>query len=65
MLEIIKNQYKEIGFDEKSSDAQLTIYKRVDLLYWACTLGQNDCVRNSVTQFQNWKSSPDPDNNNP
>lgn len=65
MLGIIKRQYQEIGFHEKTSDPQLTIYKRVDLLYWACTLGQHDCIWNSVTQFQNWRSLPDPDNNNP
>lgn len=65
MLDIIKRQYQEIGFHEKPSDVQITIYKRVALLYWACALGQHDCISNSVTQFQNWKSLPDPDNNNP
>lgn len=65
VLELISSIYNEIGFHDKKSDAQLTIYKRIDMLHWACALGYEDCVRNAVMQFQNWRNLPHPDHNNP
>jgi aminopeptidase N len=65
MLGLLENLYKDTGFTDNPNDPQLTVYKRVSILSWACSLGHEDCVRNSVLQFQNWKSSPNPDRNNP
>ncbi|PNF37827.1 hypothetical protein B7P43_G09236 [Cryptotermes secundus] len=65
MLGLLENLYKHTGFTDNPNDPQLTVYKRVNILNWACSLGHEDCVRNSVLQFQNWRSSPDPDRNNP
>jgi hypothetical protein len=65
MLGLLENLYKHTGFTDNPSDPQLTVYKRVNILNWACSLGYDDCVRNSVLQFQNWRSSPDPDRSNP
>lgn len=65
MLGLLENLYKHTGFTDNPNDPQLTVYKRVNILNWACSLGYDDCVRNSVLQFQNWRSSPDPDRNNP
>lgn len=65
MLYLIDGLYKEIGYHEKQTDSQLTLYKRIDVLHWACSLGLQDCIRNSVMQFQNWRSLPNPDKNNP
>lgn len=65
ILNLIEKLYDETGFVDNASDPQLTVYKRVEVLRWACSLGHEDCVRNAVTQFQNWRSSPQPDRNNP
>lgn len=65
VLSLINKLYDETGFVDNVSDPQLTVYKRVDVLRWACSLGHEDCVRNAVTQYQNWRSSPQPDKNNP
>lgn len=65
ILSLIEKLYDETGFVDNASDPQLTVYKRVEVLRWACSLGHEDCVRNAVTQFQNWRSSPQPDRNNP
>ncbi|XP_021941452.1 aminopeptidase N [Zootermopsis nevadensis] len=65
LLGLLENLYKHTGFTDNPNDPQLTVYKRVNILSWACSLGHEDCVRNSVLQFQNWRSSPDPDRSNP
>nr|CAD7394984.1 unnamed protein product [Timema cristinae] len=65
LLVLVDNLYRHTGFTDNPSDPQLTVYKRVNVLSWACLLGFDDCVRNSVTQFQNWMSTPNPDRNNP
>nr|CAD7438146.1 unnamed protein product [Timema bartmani] len=65
LLGLVDNLYRQTGFTDNPSDPQLTVYKRVNVLSWACLLGFDDCVRNSVTQFQNWMSTPNPDRNNP
>ncbi|CAG2053006.1 unnamed protein product [Timema podura] len=65
LLGLVDNLYRHTGFTDNPSDPQLTVYKRVNVLSWACLLGFDDCVRNSVTQFQNWMSTPNPDRNNP
>ncbi|CAA9998856.1 unnamed protein product, partial [Nesidiocoris tenuis] len=64
-LNLINRLYEETGFIDKHTDEQLLIYKRVEVLRWACALGHEDCVKNAVLQFQHWRSSPNPDKNNP
>lgn len=56
---------KIAGFADNPKDDQLVIYKRFNLLSCACELGHYDCVRNAVVQFQNWRSTPQPEKNNP
>ena len=63
LLNLLKNLYEDTGFVDNMSDNQLRVYKRVEVLKWACLLGHEDCVRNAITQFQNWRSSPQPDRN--
>ncbi|XP_034944912.1 aminopeptidase Ey isoform X2 [Chelonus insularis] len=65
ILKLLDNVYKEVGFRDSPGDQQLTVFTRVDILIWTCTFGHDDCVRNAVTQFQNWRNSPDPDQDNP
>ncbi|XP_065203828.1 aminopeptidase N-like [Planococcus citri] len=65
LLFISSKLYENTGFFEKSSDDQLLIYKRVEVVNYACKLGYEDCIRNAVNQFQSWKFTPSPDNNNP
>lgn len=65
VLHLISPLYKTTGFNDNPKDDQLVIYKRYHLLSCACELGHSDCVRNAVAQFQNWKSLPQPEKNNP
>ncbi|KAK7793608.1 hypothetical protein R5R35_013591 [Gryllus longicercus] len=65
MLGLVQRLYEHTGFTDNPTDPQLTVYKRVNVLSWSCSLGLDDCVRHSVTLFQNWRSTPDPDANNP
>ncbi|KAG8230287.1 hypothetical protein J437_LFUL010190 [Ladona fulva] len=64
MLSLMENIYKHTGFTDSIRDEQLTVYKRVSVLGWACSLGHNDCVQNSIQQFSAWQRSPNPDKNN-
>ncbi|XP_025415668.1 aminopeptidase N-like isoform X2 [Sipha flava] len=65
VLHLISPMYKITGFADNPRDDQLVIYKRFSLLSCACELGHSDCVRNAVAQFQNWRSNPQPEKNNP
>lgn len=65
MLTIMTNLYNDIKFKESKTDSQLTIYNRVEVLWRACTLEKLDCIREAFLQYQNWKSSADPDQINP
>ncbi|KAK9511955.1 hypothetical protein O3M35_000511 [Rhynocoris fuscipes] len=65
VLHLMKKLYEETGYVDYVRDEQLTIYKRAELFKWACDLGQEECVRSAITQFQNWRVSPSPDRNNP
>lgn len=57
--------YDEIRFKDDVEDPQLIIYKRMYILSWACALGHQDCVGNSVKLFGEWMRSRDPDAENP
>jgi len=65
MLALMKSLYEKTGFVDHSTDSQLQVYSRVEVLKWACQLGHEHCISNSVRQFQNWRSSPQPDKDNP
>ncbi|XP_015604737.1 aminopeptidase Ey [Cephus cinctus] len=64
-LKLLDNVYKQTGFKDTPGDPQLTVFTRIDVLSWACSFGHEDCVRNAVTQFHNWRNAPNPDKNNP
>lgn len=64
-LKLLDNIYKQTGFKDSYEDPQLTVFTRIDVLNWACTFGHEDCVRNAVKQFINWRNSPNPDEDNP
>lgn len=65
VLKLLDNVYKQVGFKDNPGDPQLTVFTRVDVLTWACNLGHEDCIRNAVTQFHNWRNTPNPNVNNP
>lgn len=64
MLELIKNIYAEVGFNEKPDEDELIPYIRIEIFTRACKLGVRDCIINSVQQFETWKNSPNPDKYN-
>lgn len=57
--------YEDTGFMDNVTDGLLRVSKRYDVLKWACMLGHEGCVRSALLHFQNWRSSPNPDRNNP
>ncbi|KAK6644232.1 hypothetical protein RUM43_000499 [Polyplax serrata] len=65
ILKLIEKLYNEVGFEARPNDPQLTIYKRIHVLLWACSLGHGNCVKNSVALFKKWKETQDPDKSNP
>uniref|UniRef100_A0A1B6CLC6 Aminopeptidase n=1 Tax=Clastoptera arizonana TaxID=38151 RepID=A0A1B6CLC6_9HEMI len=65
ILQLVKKLYEDVGFIDNPSDNQLRVYKRLEVLKWTCSMGFEDCVRNAITQFQNWRSTPQPDKHNP
>lgn len=65
VLHLISPMYNKTRFSDDPKDDQLVIYKRFNLLSCACELGHSDCVQNALVQFQNWKSTPQPEKNNP
>ncbi|XP_066591926.1 aminopeptidase N [Prorops nasuta] len=64
-LKLLDNVYKQVGFKDSINDPQLTVFTRINVLNWACDFGHDDCVRNAVAQFQNWRTTPNPNENNP
>lgn len=65
MSKLLTKVYATVGFQDTIKDEQLTVFTRIDVLNWACKLGQTDCVNNSVRQFHNWRNTPSPEKNNP
>ncbi|KAK7601689.1 hypothetical protein V9T40_009130 [Parthenolecanium corni] len=61
---LMKNLYESTGFNEKQTDEQLEVYKRVEVLSHACRLGFEDCIKKAVTQYHKWRLSAQPDQNN-
>lgn len=64
MLNLLQDFYRDIGFEDNANDPQLKVYNRLEVLTQACKLGNLDCIRNSVIQFDNWKRNPNPDKSN-
>lgn len=64
MLWLLEDFYHDVGFEDNSNDPQLKVYNRIEILRYACKLGNVDCIRRAVTQFQNWKTNPNPDKEN-
>lgn len=60
----MKNLYESTGFNERQTDEQLEVYKRVEVLSHACRLGFEDCIKKAVTQYHKWRLSAQPDQNN-
>lgn len=65
VLDLLEGVYKDVGFEEKTTDPPLKVYTRSEILWKSCGLGMIDCLVESVTQFENWRNSPNPDKHNP
>lgn len=59
MTSLITPYYNSVGFEEKETDPQLTIYSRSDAMSWACRLGVKDCVDKAVAKYADQMSDPD------
>ncbi|XP_067625622.1 membrane alanyl aminopeptidase-like isoform X2 [Eurosta solidaginis] len=51
ILELTDKAYKELGFDELTSDTASDIYTRDKILSWSCQFGNVDCIEKSKKHF--------------
>ncbi|XP_063887388.1 aminopeptidase N-like [Scylla paramamosain] len=58
LLHLLEPQYESIGFRDSLTDPHLVQHKRVKILSWACKLGHEDCVNQSVGLFNQWMMNP-------
>ncbi len=57
--------YRNLGFVTKKSDSIDDIDLRSEIVNWMCTIGYDDCNRESLDQFKKWMQSSNPDKVNP
>lgn len=57
-MNLLEPLYQVVGFQESPTDSHLDQYKRVKMLQWACKLGHQDCVTQSITLFKLWMMNP-------
>uniref|UniRef100_A0A1B0DCY6 Aminopeptidase n=1 Tax=Phlebotomus papatasi TaxID=29031 RepID=A0A1B0DCY6_PHLPP len=60
-ISLLEKVYNEVGFEDVPGSSMLTVYKRVDILQFACSLGYSDCVDMSVQKFSMWIHEANPD----
>lgn len=66
MLSLIQHVYEDVKFDAPVEEPDLLRdMKRVDTLNTACHFGYEDCVRQSVNNYQLWMLEANPELNNP
>ena len=58
LLNLLEPLYQSIGFQDSVADPHLDQFKRVKMLKWACKLGHEDCVSQSVSLFKQWMMNP-------
>lgn len=58
---LLEPLYKSVGFQDSPTDPHLDQRKRVKVLQWACKLGHEDCVTQSVNLFKQWMMNPKSD----
>lgn len=59
----MKNFYDTVTSDQDNDDPLLA-YKRIDITTFACRMGYEDCVDESLSLFKDWMDTADPDNFN-
>ncbi|KAL5283636.1 hypothetical protein ACFFRR_006103 [Megaselia abdita] len=64
LLRLLTYIYNSVGFKDSHYD-MLTVVKREEILSMACKLGHEDCIRQSINYFENWKAVTMPDRENP
>jgi hypothetical protein len=52
ILNLLRDVYDMLGFEEKTNDTQVALLHRVSVLTWACRLGLDDCVNRAVDIFK-------------
>lgn len=63
----IDKQYKKVGFTRQMNEDDsiwVGIYRNM-IIKWACSMGNEDCIRKSVQLFNGWMGYQNPEQNNP
>ncbi|CAL1295996.1 unnamed protein product [Larinioides sclopetarius] len=59
LIEQLKRNYEQLGWEESSDENILTQYKRVSTLAWLCGYGYKDCVQKAQEKFDQWRQQPE------
>lgn len=51
---IMKQVTKEVGFEPKKDELDLTKVLRINVLKWACRAGDEGCTNYATNQLQAW-----------
>nr|CAD7589770.1 unnamed protein product [Timema genevievae] len=62
VLSLLERPFGTLGFEEKTSDSQIDIVHRIQILENACNLDHPECVSSAVAKYQWWMDRP---SNNP
>lgn len=63
MFSLIQKIYDHVTTSTDESD-QLLAYKRIEITQFACRLGYEVCVDRSISLFEEWMNTTDPDRTN-
>ncbi|XP_026673576.1 aminopeptidase N-like [Ceratina calcarata] len=58
-LNAIESIFKDVDYEELKDDGILTIFKRSEVLKWACNLGNMECREKATEQFMEYLDNPD------
>nr|CAD7454445.1 unnamed protein product [Timema tahoe] len=62
VLSLLERPFETLGFEEKTSDSQIDIVHRIQILENACNLDHPECVSSAVAKYRWWMNRP---SNNP
>lgn len=56
--DLTEDIYKQLKFEEQTTDRRTDIYNRANILNWACKYGNEECIKLSKEVFAKYKATP-------
>nr|QUJ23887.1 aminopeptidase N [Telchin licus licus] len=57
LLELLETVVEHVGYDEKASDSTSTILNRMQILNYACNLGHEGCISDSLEKWNDFRNN--------